>query len=381
VTRLRRVVDYALEHSLLLPIGAAAALVWANAGAASYERFAEALRFLVNDVGMVFFFALAAKEVTEAAMPGGALSSPRRAAMPVLAACGGMLAPALTFVAIARATGHPELIRGWAIPCATDIAFSYLAAMFILGRHHRGLPFLLLLAIADDALGLILLALFYPAGDVHPLTFVAGVTGAMAIAYALRWQRVGAFAPYVALAGVVSWLAFWRGGVHPALALVPIVPFLPHAPRDPGLFVEAPVTAHDALSELEHWCKRPVQVILFGFGLVNAGVPLESVGIGTWAVLIAILVGKPVGIVVFSLAGRLFGLHLPPGVGVADVSVIGCVAAIGFTVALFFATAAFPHGIYLAQTKMGALVSISGALLALAVAAASGVGRFAKGRT
>jgi len=296
----------------------------------------------------------------------------------VLAALGGMVVPALVFILVARATANPDLTRGWAIPCATDIAFSYLAAQIILGRQHRGLPFLLLLAIADDALGLILLAAFYPTGTVRPVEFVVLLAAAMAIAYGLRRRGVRSFWPYVGLAGSVSWVAFWRGGVHPALALVPIVPFLPHAAHDPGLFVDAPASAHDALSELEHWWKRPVQVILFAFGLANAGVPLASVGVGTWAVLAGILLGKPIGIVGFALAGRLFGLKLPPQVGIADLAVIGCVAAIGFTVALFFATAAFPHGLYLAETKMGALLSIGGALLAAAVAAAAGVGRFAR---
>jgi len=377
----RRAIRFALDYSLLLPIGAALALVWANAAAASYDRFADATQFAINDVGMVFFFALAAKEVVEATAPGGALGSPRSAAMPVLAACGGMAVPALMFVAIARATSHADLTRGWAIPCATDIAFSYLAARFIFGPRHRGLPFLLLLAIADDALGLVLLALFYPAGDVRPLEFAVVFAAAMAIAYGFRRRRVRTFWPYIGVAGTLSWIAFWRGGVHPALALVPIVPFLPHARRDPGLFVGAPPFAHDALSEFEHWWKEPVQLILFAFGLVNAGVPIESAGIGTWAVLVAILVGKPVGIIAFSLAGRLFGLRLPSHVGVADLLVIGAVAAIGFTVALFFATAAFPSGLYLAETKMGALLSISGAALAIMMAAAFGVGRFAKGRT
>jgi NhaA family Na+:H+ antiporter len=379
MTRSRRFVDYILDRSLLLPIGAALALVWANVSEGSYDRFAEATRFFVNDVGMVFFFALAAKEVTEATAPGGALSSARSAAMPVLAACGGMAAPALIFVAVARAAGHPELRHGWAIPCATDIAFSYLAAVFIFGRKHRGVPFLLLLAIADDALGLVLLAMFYPAGEVRLVEFVVVLSAAMVIAYGLRRRRVRSLWLYLGVSGVVSWVAFWRGGIHPALALVPIVPFLPHAARDPGLFVGASPFAHDPLSELEHWWKEPVQLVLFAFGLVNAGVPAQSLGIGTWAVLAGILVGKPVGIVLCSLAGRVFGLRLPSQVGVSDLVVLGCVAAIGFTVSLFFATAAFPHGIYLAQTKMGALLSISGALLALAAAVSLRVGRFAKG--
>src|SRR5204863_3556030 len=118
-----------------------------------------------NDVGMVFFFGLAAKEVVEATLPGGALHPWRRAAMPVVAAVGGMLAPALIYIAIVIGSGHAAIVRGWAIPCATDIAFSYLAAKAIFG-NHPAVPFLLLLAIADDAFGLIVLAIFYPIHDV-----------------------------------------------------------------------------------------------------------------------------------------------------------------------------------------------------------------------
>jgi len=360
----------------LLPIGAIAGLLWANLSLASYDRFADAARFLVNDVGMVFFFALAAKEVTEATVPGGALSSMRRASMPVLAACGGMLAPAAIFIAIAQAQGHPGLTRGWAIPCATDIAFSYMAAQFVLGPKHRGIPFLLLLAIADDALGLVILAVFYPAGDVRIVEFLALVGIAIGIAFVLRRRRVLNFWPYIGAAGLISWIGFWRGGIHPALALVPVIPFVPHCVRDPGLFVDAPEGEHDPLSEMEHWWKRPVQIVLFAFGLVNAGVPLGSIGIGTWTVLAAILIGKPLGIVLFTLGGRALGLRLPPNLTSRELFVVGCVAAIGFTVALFFATAAFPTGPYLAQTKMGALLSISGGVMALLAAATLKVGRF-----
>src|SRR5207247_1692229 len=101
------------------------ALIWANTFAGSYARFAHSLAFIVNDVGMAFFFALAAKEVVEATAPGGALHTWRRAALPVVAAVGGMAGPALIYVGLVYASGHTELARGWAIPCATDIAFSY----------------------------------------------------------------------------------------------------------------------------------------------------------------------------------------------------------------------------------------------------------------
>jgi NhaA family Na+:H+ antiporter len=368
----------AVEESLLLPAGAVTGLLWANVAHASYERFAEALHFVVNDIGMVFFFALATKEVVEATAPGGALSSVRRAAMPVLAALGGMIAPAGIYLAVVEAAGQPMLARGWAIPCATDIAFSYLTAQVVLGARHPAIPFLLLLAIADDAFGLVILASFYPTGELRLSEFVALFIAAVVLAYWLRRRAVLSFWPYVMGAGFLSWVALLRGGLHPALALVPIVPFLPHAARDPGLFVGAPASAHDTLSELEHWWKKPVEGILFAFGLVNAGVPFDSAGIGTWAVLIAVLVGKPVGIVGFTLLGRLGGLRLPHGLHWRELIVVGCAAAIGFTVALFFATAAFPAGPLLDEAKTGALLTVLGALLTAAVAAALRVGRFGR---
>src|SRR4029077_12225666 len=139
-------IEFAAEHSLVLPVGAAVALVWANLFGASYARVTHALEFSVNDVGMVFFFALATKEVVEATAPGGALHTWRRAALPVIAAVGGMAVPAVFYILYAYLTNQRALFRGWAIPCATDIAFSYLAARAIF-RRHPAIPFLLLLAI------------------------------------------------------------------------------------------------------------------------------------------------------------------------------------------------------------------------------------------
>jgi NhaA family Na+:H+ antiporter len=176
--------------------------------------------------------------------------------------------------------------------------------------------------------------------------------------------------------GALSWIAFFLGGLHPALALVPVMPFLPHAARDPGLSTPAPPSARDALSEFEHWWKYPVQVILFLFGLVNAGVPLRAVDTGTWAVLSGVLVGKPVGISLAIALATAAGLTLPTGLGWKDIVVVGFAAAIGFTVALFFATAAFPAGAVLDQVKMGALLSVSGAIAAVGVAALLRAGRF-----
>jgi NhaA family Na+:H+ antiporter len=343
------------------------ALVWANVARTSYEHFAHTLHFAVNDIGMAMFFGLAAKEVVEAVGPGGPLHSPRRAAVPLIAAVGGMAGPAILYVALVFWVNAPGLLRGWAIPCATDIAFSYLLARLIFGPKHPAIPFLLLLAIADDAFALLILAVFYPTGTLRPSEFVGFLGAALAVGWYLRYQRTQSFWPYVAGAGVISWIAFYRGGLHPALALVPVIPFLPHVPPDTGLFAEEPAP-HDTLTQFEHWFRLPVQVILFFFGLVNAGVELSGVGVGTWIVLAAILLGKPLGIVSATALSVAAGLHRPSGVTWRDVVVTGVIAAIGFTVALFFATAAFPSGPYLEQTKMGALLSISAGAIAVVCA-------------
>jgi len=375
LSRRRRALAYIVEHSLVLPLGALIALAWANVSYSSYARFARALEFPVNDIGMVFFFALAAKEVVEATAPGGALHTWRRAALPGVAAVGGMAAPAIIYVLFVRAAGAPELSRGWAIPCATDIAFSFLVAKAIF-RRHAAIPFLLLLAIADDAFGLVILALFYPIGDLHLLAGALLMASALIVAYGLRRTRTRPYWPYVVAGGVLSWAALYRGGLHPALALVPIVPFMPHAARDPGLFVDAPPDARDALSELQHHWKYPVQAILFLFGLANAGVPIGQYGTATWAVLAAILAGKPIGIGIAVALAVAAGLKLPSHVHWRDMAVVGCAAGLGFTVALFFATAAFPPGAALDQSKLGALFSVTSAGVAFAAAAALRVGRF-----
>jgi NhaA family Na+:H+ antiporter len=151
------------------------------------------------------------------------------------------------------------------------------------------------------------------------------------------------------------------------LALVPIVPFMPHAPADLGLFDAREERRPDTLSHFEHWWAVPVQFVLFLFGFANAGVPFTDIGPGTYYVLAALLLGKPVGIMLFSGAVRLAGASLPPGLYLRDLFVVGIAAAIGFTVSLFFATAAFPAGAALAETKMGALLSFVAAPLALLV--------------
>jgi NhaA family Na+:H+ antiporter len=332
----------------LLIAGALVALAWANLSPSGYERAIHPLHFVVNDIAMTFFFALAAIEVRDAMSPEGALHVPRHAALPLVAAVGGMAAPAAIYLALVRGFDLPGLARGWAIPCATDIAFSYLAARAIFGARHPAIPFLLLLAIADDALGLLIIAIFYPSGPVRPLVLIVLLSIAIAAAALLPRWRIRSSWAYLLIPGIISWAAFYSGGLHPALAFVPVIPFFPL----------------ETIRRFERRWKDPVQVILFFFSLVNAGVAFSSTGPGTWIVLAAILAGKPIGILAAVALGLACGLHKPRGMTWPDLTVLGTIAGTGFTVALFFTTASFPSGPLLDQTKMGALLSFSAAGIA-----------------
>jgi len=373
----RQFAAFIVSNSLLLPIGLIGALVWANTAPEQYDAFARAARFIVNEVGMTLFFALATKEIVEATAPHGALHPISKAATPIVAAVGGMIVPAAFYLGLVAAAGLPQLLRGWAIPTATDIAFSFLLARWLFGRRHAAVPFLLLLAIADDALGLLVLAVFYPIDMVRPIIFAVMLSAALALCWTFRRARIVQFWPYIAIGGTLSWVAFLRGGFHPALALVPVIPFVPHGRHDAGLFEEPRLPGRDPLTRFEHVMRVPTEIVLFLFGLVNGGVPLAQIGAGTWIVVAALVVGKPLGVTTAALAGTFFGLTLPASLTRRDLLVIGCTAGIGFTVALFFATAAFPDGDLLDQTKMGALFSFVAVPMALLAAIVLGVGRFA----
>ena len=372
-TRADAVLAFVFDNSLLLVIGALTALIWANLDLEHYSDATHFLHFAVNDIGMVFFFALAAKEVFEATLPGGPLASPRVAAVPVFAAIGGMIAPASMYLIAIWLIGRPELHSGWAIPCATDIAFSYLVARVIFKRGHPAIPFLLLLAIADDALGLVVLAVFYPSGDVS-LPLLAGLLGpALVLAWTLRRFGVESFWAYVAGPGVLSWFALHWGGLHPALALVPIVPFMPHHDSDLKLFGRRGTARLMTMHQFEHWWKIPVQFVLFAFGLVNAGVPLSAVGPITWIIMGSLIVGKPIGIVGTTALAELVGFQRSAGLDYRSLVTLGVAAGIGFTVALFFTTASFPPGLVLDEAKMGALLSFFASVIAIAVGRGLGI--------
>ena len=373
-TAVPRLSRFALEHLLLLPLGAAIALVWVNVAPESYFQFAYAVAFAVNDIAMVFFFGLITKEVVEATAPGGVLHPWRRALLPVVAAIGATAVPALLHIQIVEALEEPMLADAWPVSLAVDLAVTYFVARFIF-RRHPIIPFLILLGIASDALGLLALALITPTIDVRLIGGGLILAAAIAVALGLRRYRVKSFWPYLIAAGGLSWYAFFYSGLHPALALVPIMPFLPHAARDPGFFVDASPQARDTLSRFEIWWRYPAQVALFLFGLANAGVPLAALEIGTWGLPIAVIVGKPVGLLVGAAIAMAVGLHMPFRVTWRELGIGGLIIAAGFSVGLFFTSALLPPGQLRSEMYMGVLLSLVAAPLAVVLAKMIGVGK------
>ena len=165
--------------------------------------------------------------------------------------------------------------------------------------------------------------------------------------------------------------------MHPALALLPIVPFLPHARRDLTRLLDDVRGPHRSATHFEYAFKHPVQVVAFLFGLVNGGVLMRGYGDGTWAVLVGAVVGRPVGILIAVALAVAAGLQLPRRLGWRELVVVAFAASAGFTFALFFATAVYPVGPILIQTKIGAMATVGGALIALGAARLLNVGRFA----
>jgi len=364
--RLRNGIIFLLENSLFLVGGTVIALIWVNFfDASSYNAIAHGpLHFAVNDIGMALFFLLAGKEIREAMLPGGALSNGKTAALPILATIGGMAGPGLLYY-FGAMHYNPDLARGWAIPMATDIAFSYMVAKMIFGKSVMGktpapIVFLLLLAIADDAGGLIVLAIFYPSGQQDLAMFFTLVPAAIVAAFVM-WKvfKMKLFMPYLVIPGILSWIGFYKGGIHPALALVPLAWCMPHEKSDLGIFHPDEAHQTDALNRMEHAFKYPVEIILGLFGFVNAGVIFGSMGTGTALVLAGLLIGKPVGIMLMSMLGLLGPLSLPEGMDKKDLFIVSLAAAIGFTVALFVSVVAFKPGPLQDSVKMGALLSFA----------------------
>ena len=372
---MKRTIQLLQEFSIPLIAGVLAALAWANLSPESYHNFVYKelfegvnFHFLVNDIFMVFFFATAAVEITQALLPGGDLNPIKKAINPLFATIGGVLGPAVVYLALNAVIGAPEYVRGWGIPTATDIALAWLVARFVFGAAHPAVKFLLLLAVADDAIGLIIIAVFYPdpMNPVVPGMLLFVLLGMLA-AFLLRKFKVQNYWPYLIIGGVLSWYGLYSAHLHVALALVPIIPFLPSDKRETTHLFEADINENSTLTKFEHDWKLFIDFGLFFFGLSNAGVQFSEIDVPTWLVFCALLFGKTIGITLLGSLARLIGFPLPNGMGFKELFTAGVVAGVGLTVALFVATAAFVDTDIQAAAKMGALFSAAIAVIAIAL--------------
>ena len=369
------VLHFVTGHYLLLPIGAVVALLWANIAPESYFNVARVMAFPVNAIAMVFFFGLLAQELFEEMMPGGALHHRRRWPVPLMAAAGGTLGAVAAYAAWVSSATVPLLFRGWPIMAGIDLVFAYFVVRAIFHRHPA-VSFLLLLAVASNAIGFIALAPTFLFDGSRAGGSGVLMAAAVGLAAWLRRKHVRAFWPYVLACGTLSWLALYLEGFPPALALVPIVPFMPHTRRRAGELFEDEADARGATPRhYEHVWHYHVHIALLLFGLVNAGVMVSGYGEGTEATLVAAL-GRTAGILLAVAVALACGLHLPAQLSWRELIVVAVASSIGLTFSLYFAIALFPAGPLLAELKLGALLTAAALPLAFGAARLLRVGRF-----
>ena len=376
-----RFISVEAVSGIVLLIAAALALLWANSPwAASYVALwhlplsfgiarylpAHDLHFWVNDGLMTVFFLVVGLEIRRE-MHDGSLSDPRVATLPIIAAVGGVLVPALVYVAINHS---PDTRAGWAIPTATDIAF----AVGILSLCGKGVPsalrmLLLTLAIIDDIAAILVIAFFYSSG----IDYTGLVIVAAAVALVLLMQRLGIRSPlFYVLPGALAWFGMLRAGMHPTLAGV-ILGLLTPATANFGRHRCVDPTALAPVQQVESWLHPWVAYgIMPLFALANAGVSLGGVNLAAGkplsvaaGIVAGLVLGKPVGIVLAALVAVSLKLcTLPEGVSWRHMVVLGLLGGIGFTMAIFISNLAFEGSALLTSAKFAVLVA-SGAAAAL----------------
>lgn len=379
--RSNRFLELMQEYSVFLILGVVAALFWANLDGHSYHEFLHYpllgdlkilgypvnFHFLINDFFMVLFFGIAAVEIMQAVGPGGSLNPLSQAVNPLLGTIGGVVGPVAAFFVLCYVFPISELfteditratvLNGWGIPTATDIALAWLVARLVFGPKHPAVSYLLLLAVVDDAIGLGIIAVFYPDPSSPVEVHYLGLTLlGMLMSHLLYKKRVGGLAPYLLIGGGLSWLGLIMAHLHPALALVFIVPFMPrdNEVRD----------GYSTLINFEHRYKTFVDVGLFGFGLANAGVLFSNMNDVTWIILGSLILGKTIGITLFGYLGHMIGFKLPKGMDIKTLMTVGVVSGLGLTVALFVSGEAYTDLSLQGAAKMGALFSVVAAPLA-----------------
>jgi len=362
------------SSSWVLVAAVAVALVWVNSPwGASYDRLwstplvvhiggltiGSDLAFWISSGLMTFFFLVVGLEIKRE-VTIGELRRPQAVALPAIAAVGGMVVPALLYLAIA----HGPAGRGWGVPIATDIALA-LGALALAARHAPAAlkPLLLTLAIVDDIGAIVVIALFYSHGG-RPLALVAALLVVAAV-IVLEWLHVRATVVFIGL-GVLLWVACDQAGIHPTIAGVVMGLLTPvHARPDEEV---APLARTEHL--LLPWTSFLIVPL---FALSSAGVHLSPAtvsaalgGVVAAGVFVGLVIGKPIGVVAASLLARRTGVgEAPAEVGTRALVGLGATAGIGFTVGLFIAELAFPaEPLLLAEAKIGLLTAsvVAGAL-------------------
>lgn len=317
----------------------------------------------INDGLMAIFFFLVGLEIKREIVEGR-LSSWQRASLPIMAAIGGMLFPALIYMAFN--SSDPVAMKGWAIPAATDIAFA-LGVLALLGsRVPVALKvFLLALAIIDDLGAIIIIALFYTSELSVSVLAIAAV--GMAILGYLNYRGVTSLGPYL-VTGLIIWVCVLKSGVHATLAGVIIALFIPiRAENEDG---------HSPLKQIEHglapWVAFGVMPV---FAFANAGVALYGLSMSDLiagiplGIAAGLFIGKQVGILTFVWVGVKLGIaRLPDGVSWMQIYGVALLAGIGFTMSLFIGTLAFADPEHAAAVRIGVLAgSILSGILGYAV--------------
>ena len=335
----------------------------------------ESLLHWINDGLMTVFFFVVGLEIKRELIEGE-LHDPRKAALPLIAALGGMIAPAILYLFLIGS--QPSGRSGWGIPMATDIAFA-VGFLALLGeRVPSGLKILLLvLAIVDDIGAILVIAFFYSTGvSVEALSLTAAGLGLIIIC---RRLGVRGFGIYLVI-GFAIWIAMFHSGIHPTVAGV-LLGLLTSAKRVPGQ-AESHTDSKNRLRETSAEVLSPLEqlettlhpwvafLILPLFALANAGVAVDIGAIThpiAWSVAMGLVVGKPVGIILFSwLAVRIGLASLPEGGTWKAIIGTGCLAGIGFTMSLFIANLALEEHL-LSAGKIGTI-------LGSAISAILGVG-------
>jgi NhaA family Na+:H+ antiporter len=356
---------------VILMIAAVLAMIIANSALSStyFDTLARKLGGLsvlhwINDALMAVFFLLVGLEIKRE-FAGGELATWPRRALPGVAAAGGMIVPALIYVALNWHT--PATLRGWAIPAATDIAFA-LGVLALLGtRAPPSLKiFLAALAILDDLGAVVIIALFYTSQ--LALWALAGVAVTMVVLAALNYFGVKQLWAYLLL-GVILWVFMHESGVHATLAGVLLALTIPGG-GEAG-------EEHTPLQELEHRLHVPVAFFIVPlFGFANAGVSLSGIGFDqlfhpvTIGIAAGLFVGKQVGVFAATKLAVWLKLAEPPqNATVMQVYGVSILCGIGFTMSLFIGLLAFPGASDLeAAVKIGVLVgSIASGILGTVV--------------